>query len=207
MNVDAAPVLPPLLLLTDRHQASLPLAETVALAVGAGVRAVVLREKDLDHEARAALARELAPVLHDAGGILLAAGTGPDTSLPGGDGAHLPAAAGGDRPPGIVGRSCHDVDEIRAAERQGVDYVTVSPVFATRSKPDHGPQLGTAGLARLTTSTTLRVYALGGVETPAHARQCAEASAHGVAVMGALMRSTRPDRLAAELLAAVEGCP
>lgn len=198
----AAPrALPRLLLLTDRHQAATPLADVVAAAVEAGVRAVVLREKDLPWEDRAGLAAALGPVVHGAGGLLL----GADAALPGCDGVHLPTGARTATPSwGLVGRSCHDHRELRAAGSDRTDYVTVSPVYPSRSKPGYGPALGVDGLARLAGATDLPVYALGGVETVAAVRACGRAGAAGVAVMGAVMRAARPELVSAELVAAIE---
>lgn len=193
--------LPRLLVLTDRHQAARPLVDVVAAAVDAGARAVVLREKDLADDVRGALLAQLAPVVHEAGGLLLSAGR----HLPGADGVHQPSDAG---PPPIAatttGRSCHDATQVRAAEADGVDYVTVSPVHATASKPGYGPALGVEGLARLAAAATLPVYALGGIDGPAAVVACRTAGAHGVAVMGAIMRAPRPGPLVADLLAAAE---
>ncbi|MFP5577973.1 MAG: thiamine phosphate synthase [Acidimicrobiia bacterium] len=194
--------LPRLLVLTDRRHASGPLADVVAAAVDAGARAVVLREKDLPDDDREALLAQVAPLVHGAGGLLLSAGT----HIPGADGVHQPSDAG---PPaagaGITGRSCHDAAQVRAAEADGVHYVTVSPVYATASKPGYGPTLGIEGLEALAGSTTVPVYALGGIDGPAAVTACRKAGAHGVAVMGAIMRAARPGPLVARLLTAAEG--
>lgn len=193
--------LPRLLVLTDRRQAAGPLVDVVAAALDAGARAVVLREKDLPDDDRHALLAQLAPLVHGAGGPLLSAGT----RMPGADGVHQPSDAG--PPPagvGITGRSCHDAAQVRTAEADGVDYVTVSPIQATVSKPGYGPALGVEGLAALAASTTLPVYALGGIDGPEAVTACRAAGAHGVAVMGAIMRARRPGPLVAHLLAAAE---
>ncbi len=211
-----------LLVLTDRHQAagragaSRPataaagrpwerVCEVVAAAIDAGARGVVLREKDLPPSQRAALAAAMAPVVHDAGGLLLSGGD----ALSGCDGVHLPAsgwpssAAPAGRSAGsIVGRSCHDAGDLSAAERGGADYVTLSPVFLTASKPGYGPALGTERLAALVARTTVAVYALGGIETPEQVRSCRQAGAAGVAVMGAVMRADDPGRVVRALLRA-----
>jgi thiamine-phosphate pyrophosphorylase len=175
--------LPPLLVLTDRAQAVRPLEDTVAAAVAGGARAVVLREKDLPTPQRAALAARLWRVLAPTGGLLIAAShpVGPAA------GVHLAAADPPTRA-AVVGRSCHSLSEVDAATVEGVDYLTVSPVSATRSKPGYGPPLGLSGLAALCRRTTVPVYALGGV-TAGNAGACRAAGAAGVAVMGDVMRS------------------
>ena len=51
-----------MLLVTDRRQARLPLADVVAAALAAGCRWVSLREKDLSEDEQIALARTLLPI-------------------------------------------------------------------------------------------------------------------------------------------------
>ena len=186
----------PLLVLTDRTQCSRPLVDVVRAAVDGGARTVVLREKDLPRAERAALADGLRPALAAVDGTLVLAGT----ALPG-DAVHLSAADEVPEPrPALLGRSCHDRAAVDAAAAEGCDWVTVSPVRLTASKPGYGPALGTAGLAALTDGPP--AYALGGL-TAADARPCLDAGAVGLAVMGAVMRADRPDLVVGELLEAL----
>ena len=149
--------LPRLLVLTDRTQCTGGLTATVAAAVDAGARAVVLREKDLPAADRAVLAGELRELLDPVGGQLVVAGPGD------GDAVHLAARDPFPAPrPRLVGRSCHDAAEVAQAAGEGCDWVFVSPVFPTASKPGHGPALGPAGLAALVPLGP-PVYALGGI--------------------------------------------
>ena len=173
--------LPRLLVVTDRTQCAGPLVDAVAAAVDAGARAVVLREKDLPAGERAELATVLRGLLKPAGGTLVVAGPGPY------DAVHLAARDPFPAPrPALVGRSCHDAGEVAAAAAEGCDYVTVSPVFPSASKPGYGPPLRPDGLARLA-ATGPAVFALGGVR-PADVPACRAAGAYGVAVMGPVMR-------------------
>ena len=270
------PRLPGLIVVTDRRlaaEAGHTLADVVAAAVGAGARAVLLREKDLPAAARSALADSLAALLapHTGAHLLVAAnsppkpragsgfrgqvgqppagrrlgeshrgspgaGEAPDSwpsailgdgeyglvtgvhlaavveaasPLDGGHGLAATAvgvaaagtAAPGEGRPGVVGRSCHDLDELRRAAAEGVDYVTFSPVWVTASKPGYGPAVGLGGLERAcATVPDLPVYALGGV-TPSRVAACREAGAAGVAVMGAVMRAPDPAAVVCEIRA------
>ncbi|MCW2638481.1 MAG: thiamine phosphate synthase [Dactylosporangium sp.] len=186
---------------TDRSQARRPLTDVVAAAVDGGARLVVLREKDLPDDERAALAARLRPLLTRAGGRLLLAGreAGPD-------GQHLAAADPWPvTPRGLIGRSCHDADELAAAASEGCAYATLSPVFPSSSKPGYGPPLGLTRLGELCAGAGLPVYALGGVESADRAARCRRAGATGVAVMGAVMRACDPAAVVAELIEAVDG--
>lgn len=188
--------LPALLVLTDRSQCSGPLVDVVASAIEAGARAVVLREKDLSEARRAEMADQLRSILAPVGGMLIIAGAR-------GDALHLSASDAFPMPrPALVGRSCHDAPEVRDAGEEGCDYVTLSPVFATASKPGYGPALGVHGLAALTPIATSPVYALGGVHPPDVA-DCLAAGASGIAVMGPAMRT--PELVAAYLAALSQG--
>lgn len=182
--------LPRLLVLTDRTQCAGPLVEAVATAVDCGARAVVLREKDLPEDDRRRLGEELRAVLEPVGGLVIHGGL---TGSAGSEAVHL---SGADAFPAIrprlVGRSCHSVEELARAGREGCDLVMVSPVFATASKPGYGPALGLDGLARLLLGSP-PAYALGGIR-PGDVPGCLAAGAHGVAVMGAVMRDPRTVR-------------
>jgi thiamine monophosphate synthase len=206
------------MVLTDRRQAAAPLPELVAAAVAGGARWVLLREKDLPYAQRYALAQRLRSVLAPAGARLVVAGPDPL----GGTAVHLsatdparPASSimesaprpAGDPPGpgggGLVGRSCHGPAELARLTTE--DYLTLSPVFPSASKPGYGPALGPAGLARLIRIAGGRpVLALGGVDTPERAVACVAAGAAGVAVMGAVMRAADPAGVVAALRAAVD---
>ena len=92
----------------------------------------------------------------------------------GADGVHLPASAPREVLPGlIVGRSCHTLAEVSAAQ---ADIVTFGPVFESPGKG------APAGLEALKQACTLRkgVYALGGVNWD-NASACMDAGAEGIA--------------------------
>lgn len=169
----------------------------VAGAVAGGVRWVVLRERDLPRAERAALAVELRAILAEVDGTLIVAGPDPLD----GDAVHL--SARGPYPPptvGLVGRSCHDAAELARLTTE--DYVTLSPVWPTETKPGHGPPLHPDGLARLIGRSPVPVLALGGVTTPARVSAAVAAGAAGVAVLGAIMRAGDPAETAVTLTAA-----
>jgi thiamine-phosphate diphosphorylase len=193
------------MVLTDRRQARRPLPDVVRAAVDGGVRWVVLREKDLPRDERSALADTLRAILAPSGGRLIVAGPDPlrgaEAEPIGGDAVHL-AAAGPYPPPKLrlVGRSCHDATELRRLSTE--DYVTLSPVFPSRSKPGYGPALQPDGLARLIRRARVPVLALGGVASPEQVAACVAAGAAGVAVMNAVMCATDPAAVVAGLAAA-----
>ena len=122
-------------------------------------------------------------------------------------GVHLPG--GGDPgaarqrlPHGLIGVSTHSVGEAAAQLRAGADYVTLSPIFVTDSKPGYGPALGLEALAAAARTARGPIIALAGVG-PDNAVQCLAAGARGIAVMGETMRAIDPEAAVRRLLAAM----
>jgi thiamine monophosphate synthase len=171
-------------LLTDRKLARRPLVEVVAAARPDWV---VLRERDLPAAERRDLAEKLRELLPD--GRLIVAGPDPL----GGPAVHL-AARDPFVPAALVGRSCHGVPELT-----GEDYVTLSPIFPTATKPGYGPPLGPETANRLAGGVPW--LALGGIDSARRAAECAAAGAAGVAVLGAVLRSDDPGQVVDELRA------
>jgi thiamine-phosphate pyrophosphorylase len=194
--------LPLLLVVTDgssTQNRSLP--EVVGEAISGGARAVLLRERQLCFEERASLAGELAALLRPVGGKLLVAAVASDPPIAC-DGIHFPShakapSAGEHR---LIGRSCHSAADVVRAAEDGMQYVTLSPIFATASKPGYGPALGPEALS----GHPLPVWALGGID-PSNAAQCISAGATGVAVMGAIMRAEDPGAVTSALCDALAG--
>lgn len=191
--------LPRLLLLTDRHQlpSGRTLEDTVARCVHVGLEAVLLRELDLPLQDRRDLAERLV-----ATGVAVIASR---SWLPRTAGVHLSATQTGldAREAPFHGRSCHDDEEVRRGVGGGAAYLTISPVAASVSKPGHGPALGAAGVGRaVRLAGDVPVLALGGVDEH-NAAQLRGAGAHGVAVMGAVMRADDPAAVVAGILEAV----
>jgi thiamine-phosphate pyrophosphorylase len=104
-------------------------------------------------------------------------------------------------PRGLIGSSAHSAHSAAALLRAGADYVTISPIFPTASKPGYGPAIGLDGLARTVAATPGPVVALGGI-TPDNAGLCRAAGAAGAAVMGEVMRAGDPEATVARLIRA-----
>ena len=195
---------PPLLVISDRRQARRPLEEVAEAVFAGGCRWFSLREKDLTPEERRVLLGELVPLGRRFGAVVTAHEDIEAVAAIGADGVHVPGGGSPDavraRLPGaLIGASAHSADEAVALLRAGADYVTVSPVFMTASKPGHGPALGLEGLASIAARSPGPVVALGGI-TPENAAQCIAAGARGVAVMGEIMRSVDPQATVERIL-------
>jgi thiamine-phosphate pyrophosphorylase len=195
-----------LLVISDRRQAQRPL-EAVAEAIFAGgCRWLSLREKDLPAAERRALLSSLVR-LGRGWKATVTVHEDVDAATAGAGGVHLPSAgnpraARARLPGGLIGASAHSAEEASALLGSGADYVTVSPVFITASKPDYGPAIGLDGLAGIAAQVSGPVVALGGINA-ANAPLCLSAGARGVAVMGEVMRATDPQAVVEAILAAI----
>ena len=201
---------PPLLLITDRRQARRPLEEIAAAAFAAGCRWLSLREKDLPAAGRLELLQRLIDLgarwdacvgVHDDIDAANSARAGAIHLPDGGPLAGLRARLGAGV---LLGVSAHDAAGIERAALAGADYVTLSPICATASKPGYGPALGLDRLAQMSARAAVPVVALGGIDASS-AKDCIVAGAAGIAVMGAVMAAEDPGRQVAALAAALAG--
>ncbi|NKB57765.1 MAG: thiamine phosphate synthase [Alphaproteobacteria bacterium] len=204
---------PSLLLITDRRNTALPLAEVVAQALQAGCRWIMVREKDLATAELCPIVDATVAVAKDFGATVSINNDFTAASICKVRAVHLPQGQPVAMirrvmgPETLIGVSAHSPTEALQATADGANYITASPVFPTDSKPGYGPALEAEGLAAITAAVSVPVLALGGV-TSENAGACIEAGAAGVAVMGSVMRSETPGQVIADLidaLAATQG--
>ncbi len=173
-----------------------------ALNGGAGL--IQLRDK----EGQRALSRRTAPTfrrLADTYSALFIVNDDPGLALElGADGVHLGqddtpvdearAIVG---PDAIVGLSTHSPEQIDAAQTQGVDYISVGPVWETPTKPGR-PATGLDLVSYAAANTAMPFFAIGGID-PGNAPQVADAGATRMVVVRAIRDAADP-RLAAAAL-------
>ena len=196
-----------LYLVTDRDLAGgRPLAEVVRLALRGGVTAVQLREKALGARRFLEEVRELQRVLAGTG-VPLFVNDRIDVALAAGaDGVHvgqddLPAAEARRLvgPAMLLGVSVATADQACKALSDGADYVSVSPVYLTPTKPDAELAVGLEGVARVrSVAGDAPVLAIGGINA-GNARAVVAAGSDGVAVVSAVMSAPDPEAAAADL--------
>ena len=159
-------------------------------SVDGGLKALVLREAHLSKAAYVELARRISPLLGS--GLILHASHDDALSIAeaSGWGLHLPKAVEWEgvraKVRGLLGVSCHTVEDLHRATEIGADYATLSPVFAPLSKAsDLREPMGVEGLQEAISSATLPVFALGGI-TNTSAPDIAKTDIHGIASMSYL---------------------
>src|SRR5262245_44292773 len=147
-----------LYLVTDRAIARRPLADVIEECLGAGLRAVQLREKDLPVRDLLTLAVSLREstrrhnarlLINDRADVALAADAdGVERTH-----ASLPVAALRRivRPPGLIGASVHSEAEARHAVAGGADFLVFGPIHDTPSKRQYGKPQGLDALAQVVT--------------------------------------------------------
>ncbi len=180
------------------------LTQMVEAAVRGGVTAVQLREKALDTRAFLAEARALKRLLVPLG-VPLVINDRIDIALAcDADGVHL---GQGDMPvqdarrllPSkmFIGLSVETIAQVEAAALLPVDYLGVSPIFATPTKTDTARPWGLEGLRGVRAASKLPLVAIGGI----HAENASliRAAGAGLAVVSAICAADDPERAAAAL--------
>jgi thiamine-phosphate pyrophosphorylase len=148
-----------------------------------GVEMIQIRVKELSTRDLSDLVQA---VLRVASRSQILVNTRTDVALAcGAHGVHLPAGSMSPitirriTPAGfLIGVSCHTMEELRAAEREGADFAVYGPVFPSVTKSVD--PIGIDAFREAAVSVRLPVYALGGV-TAKNAPQCVAAGAAGVA--------------------------
>lgn len=196
--------------LVDRFERHAPL-DLARAALRGGASVLQLRATHLTDRDRFELATALVPLCRDAGAQLVVDDRSDIAGSVGADGVHLgahdlPVAAArrllGDR--AVVGATARDPDAGRARVAEGASYLGVGPAFATTSKDGLPQPLGIAGVAAVAAAVEVPVIAIAGV-TVDRARQLVAAGAHGVAVIGLVADAADPERVVADVVAAVGG--
>ncbi len=175
-------------------------------AIAAGVDLIQIREKDLGTRPLLALA-EVA--VEKAGGTAtrILVNDRLDVALAArADAVHLPghgfpvAEVRRAYPKLLIAASCHDLDELRAAEIGGADFAVFGPVFAPLSKTSERPPVGIQKLAEAARAVKIPVLALGGI-TVENAAECLRTGAAGLAAISLFQKSTDLGATVAQLRA------
>lgn len=200
-----------LYLVTDRalcgHRS---VEEVVSLALQGGATCIQLREKDASTcdfvEAAQRIKALMAPfraslIINDRIDVALAVGA---------DGVHL-----GQRdmpceiarrllgPRALIGLSVETWKDVEQAATLDVDYLGVSPVFATPTKTDTKEPWGLDGLRRIRAATDRPLVAIGGLNA-ANAADVIRAGADSIAVVSAICAAPEPYEAARELSAVIQ---
>lgn len=176
-------------------------AEIARQAVLGGADVIQLRDKGRSCTGLVAIGREIAAITRNAGAAFIVNDRLDVAMACGADGVHLGqgdlqvSSARQLAPPGfVIGVSVGTAEEAVEAERDGADYVALSPTFFTASKDDAGPGHGLDRLREIRRAVSLPVVAIGGINRQ-NVEDVIAAGADGIAVISAVVAS--PDITAA----------
>ena len=103
----------------------------------------------------------------------------------------------------VIGISAESIKDAVQAEKDGADYIGVSPVFATPTKTDIAPPLGLEGLREMRKSVKIPLVGIGGLNIK-NAGEVIKNGADGVAVVSAIVAADDPEKAARELIKIVQ---
>ncbi|MEH0007818.1 MAG: thiamine phosphate synthase [Flavobacteriales bacterium] len=196
-----------LYLVTDSALASRDqIPEIVEQAVWGGVTMVQLREKTADTKTRLQIAFALKEtligyavplIINDRVDVALAVDA---------DGLHIGQRdmpyemarklLGGDK---IIGLSVENMRQVEDANQLDVDYISISPVFVTPTKPEAKNAFGIEGLKRAVRISKHKTVAIGGIHLE-NVSEIIRAGVDGVSVVSAIVKAQNPSSAAAELI-------
>ena len=151
---------------TARNLCPRPLWEQIPRIRQAGIRRVILREKDLTADSYTALAEKVLRSC-ERNGVTLTIHSFPDTARKlGVQNLHMPLpllTAELCSEFETVGTSVHSIEQLKQAESCGADYVTAGHIFVTDCKKGLPPR-GISFLTDICTHASVPVYAIGGID-------------------------------------------
>jgi thiamine-phosphate pyrophosphorylase len=198
--------LPPLYAIVDPLDTGRPPVDLAAALLAGGARLLQLRLKRAAARELLVTARAIRPLATRAGALLLVNDRPDVARAADADGVHLgqddlpvTAARAFIGPDAIIGVSTHDVDQARAADAAGADYLAVGPVFETTTKADALTARGLALVRAVRAAVGTPLVAIGGI-TPETAPTVRAVGADAVAMIGALVRAVDVERAVHETL-------
>ncbi len=201
-------------LITDAEQCEgLGIIATVEAAVRGGVTAVQLRDSTAPDADFIRVGQQLSAALKGTGVPLIIDDRVELVEAIGADGAHvgqsdLPAdearrLLGPDALLGLSVSRMSEIDVARGFADGTIDYLGVGPVWATSSKPNHGPTIGLDGLSELSAASPWPVVAIGGISVE-RLGSVRRNGADGGAVISAVCGQRDPEAASGQLMAAWE---
>jgi thiamine-phosphate pyrophosphorylase len=87
----------------------------------------------------------------------------------------------------LIGKSTHSLEQARAAQGEGADYIGFGPIFATPTKPDYAP-IGLENIRRVHTEVNLPIFCIGGINID-NLQSVIDAGAKRVVIVSALLKA------------------
>ena len=87
----------------------------------------------------------------------------------------------------LIGKSTHSLEQARAAQGEGADYIGFGPIFATPTKPDYTP-IGLEDVRRVHAEVILPIFCIGGINID-NLQSVIDAGAKRVVMVSALLKA------------------
>jgi thiamine-phosphate pyrophosphorylase len=87
----------------------------------------------------------------------------------------------------VVGKSTHSLEQARAAQREGADYIGFGPIFATPTKPNYAP-IGLSDIKRVHEEVSLPIFCIGGIKID-NLEEIIAAGGQRVAIVSGLLKA------------------
>lgn len=178
---------------TNRHLCRGDFFYQIEKITSFGVKAVILREKDLTEEEYEQLAEKVLKICEKSNTECILHNFPQAAQRLGCHRLHMPLPALSKLSDQqrqafcLLGTSVHSVQQAQEAESYGVDYVTAGHVFATECKKGLPPR-GIDFLQDICQTVQVSVYAIGGIH-PDNVQQVLNAGAEGACMMSEFMKS------------------
>lgn len=203
-------LLPRLYVILDAGLTRGPVPGIARQLIGAGVRLLQYRAKDVPAREMLAVAKELAGLSRENAATFFV-NDRPDVAyLAGAEGVHVGqddlsvdqarAVVGEGR---WVGVSTHNIEQFEKAAGSSADYIAIGPIFETSSKAKPDPVVGTEMIRKVRPLTKKPIVAIGGIRLD-RAAEVIEAGADSVAVISDILAAANPAEQARRFIVRLE---
>jgi len=203
-------VLPRLYVILDAALLTTPESDCAQKLVDAGVRLLQYRNKNASTRELLESSKRLSSLLIPQGVTFLVNDRADVASLAAASGVHLGQEDLGVEearvvigPERLVGVSTHNLQQFQQAAATSADYLAVGPVFATSTKANPDPVVGTDFIRRVRGLTNKPIVAIGGI-TLDRAAEVIQAGADSVAVISDILRAPDPGKRARQYVDLLE---
>jgi len=203
-------VLPRLYVILDAALLTIPDTDCAQKLADAGVRLLQYRNKNASTREIFDASKRFAALLLPQGVTFFVNDRADVAALAGASGVHVgqedlgvEAARSVIGPGKLVGVSTHNREQFELAAATSADYIAVGPVFATSTKANPDPVVGTDLLRQVRPLTDKPIVAIGGI-TLDRATEAFEAGADSVAVISDILLAPDPGKRARQYIERLE---
>ncbi|MEA2105027.1 MAG: thiamine phosphate synthase, partial [Candidatus Cloacimonadota bacterium] len=173
--------------------------EIAELAVKHRIRIIQYRHKNASHPEMLKNAKKIATITENTDTLFIMNDNLQVALESGADGLHIGQSdiayteARKHLPEKIIGVSSINLIQSQKAENNRADYLGIGPVFATTTKLDTPPAIGTKKLSELVKNISIPIVAIGGINLN-NAFEVLQTGVSGIAVISAILGKPDPEK-------------